>query len=85
MSLAELPNLGPTIVRRLAEIGIKDRKGLAQIGPPEAYRRLSAIAGRPLPVCYYLYALEAALRGQDWRSLSDDEKAKLRRAATASK
>jgi hypothetical protein len=80
VSLADLPNLGPTIVRRLAEIGVKDRKGLARVGPPEAYRRLSAAAGRPLPFCYYLYALEAALRGHDWRMLSNDEKAQLRSA-----
>ena len=84
MSLADLPNLGPTIVRRLSEIGVHDRKELARMGPAEAYRRLSATTGRRLPVCYYLYALEAALRGQDWRSLSNDRKAELRRAAGVS-
>ena len=79
MSLAGLPNLGPTIVRRLEEVGIANRATLQRVGAADAYRRLSAAAGRALPLCYYLYSLEAALQGRDWRALSDAEKDQLRR------
>ncbi len=81
MSLLDLPNLGETSRARLEEVGIRNRRQLERVGPAGAYQRLVAVAGRRLPVCYYLYALDAALRGVDWRSLSDREKAELRRQA----
>ncbi|MGF1507893.1 MAG: TfoX/Sxy family DNA transformation protein [Myxococcota bacterium] len=73
-----LTNLGPTTIRRLEAVGIRDRETLARVGPASAYRVLCAEAGARLPVCFYLYALEGALRGVDWRSLSPEEKARLR-------
>lgn len=79
--LAELPNLGSTVCRRLAEIGIHDSRGLEQIGPANAYVRMVHVAGRVLPVCYYLYSLEGALRGEDWRCLSEQVKERLRNEA----
>ena len=83
-SLTELPNIGPTLGRRLGALGIVTRDHLAAVGPARAYRRLCEVAGRPLPVCYNLYSLEAALRGHDWRLLSDKQKQALRTAAKAS-
>lgn len=79
--LSGLANLGPTTIRRLEAVDIRDRKALARVGPASAYRALCAEAGTRLPVCYYLYALEGALRGVDWRSLSPEDKARLRRDA----
>lgn len=79
--VGQRPNLGPTIVRRLAEAGIGDLVSLRRVGPAEAYRRMTARAGRRLPVCYYLYSLEGAVRGIDWRQLSAKDKARLQRAA----
>lgn len=81
MTLAHRRNLGPTVIRRLAEVGVTDLPTLERLGPPEVYRRLAAVADQRLPLCYYLYSLEGALRDCDWRALSDDEKFRLRRAA----
>ena len=81
MTLAQLPNLGPTIVGRLVEAGIEDVDNLKRVGPAAAYQRLVRAAGRTLPVCYYLYALEGALSSRDWRSLDDEEKLSLRASA----
>lgn len=81
ISVTDLPNIGPTLGRRLASLGIVTRDQLAAAGPAQVYRKLCEMTGRRLPVCYNLYSLEAALRGQDWRRLDDDEKRRLRRAA----
>jgi hypothetical protein len=80
-ALEKFPNLGATITARLRDIGIVHPGDLAQIGPVTAYCRLSERAGKPLPRCYYLYSLEAALRGVQWTALSDDEKGRLDSAA----
>ena len=78
VALSGLANLGRTTVERLEAVGIADRPTLERVGPAAAYNALCARAGARLPVCYYLYALEGALRGVDWRSLRPDEKARLR-------
>ncbi|HYN05272.1 MAG TPA: TfoX/Sxy family DNA transformation protein [Vicinamibacteria bacterium] len=79
--LKGLANLGPTTIRRLEAIGIHDRATLARVGAPSAYRALCATAGARLPVCYYLYGLEGALRGVDWRMLGPRQKQALRKKA----
>lgn len=79
--LAKLPNLGSTVCRRLAEIGVEDSAALERLGPAKAYVRMVRVTGRTLPVCYYLYSLEGALRGEDWRCLSEHEKERLRSEA----
>lgn len=81
--LSQRPNLGRTIVGRLADVGITDTQALRRIGPARAYRRMAARSDRHLPLCYYLYALEGALRNMDWRRLTPAEKARLRRDAQA--
>ena len=79
--LVGLRNLGATLCRKLAEVGIHDAQELARVGPAQSYLRLVSAAGRRLPVCYYLYSLEGALRGEDWRWLSDRDKQRLRSEA----
>lgn len=79
--LKGLANLGSTTIRRLEEIGIRDRESLSRIGPGSAYKRLCVEAGARLPACYYLYALEGALRNINWRAISDEDKTRLRREA----
>ena len=80
--LADIPHLGRTIAARLARIGIHHLADLAAVGAPQAYRQLqAAFPEKRLPRCYYLYALQGALLGCDWRTLSDTEKAALRREA----
>lgn len=81
--LTRLPNIGPTLGRRLAALGILTRDQLAVVGSVLVYQRLCEVAGRRLPVCYNLYSLEAALRGHNWRLLDDEQKQALRRAAGA--
>jgi DNA transformation protein len=79
--LTSLRNLGATVSRRLAEVGISDAQALARVGPAAAYLRMVRAHGRALPLCYYLYSLEGALRGEDWRCLSDSDKQRLRSEA----
>lgn len=77
-SLTGLTNIGPTIARRLADIGIHTRAELASVGSVEAFRRLQARAGEgTVPVCYYLYSLEGALRGIHWDHLPIRDKLRL--------
>lgn len=84
-NLTALPNIGQTLANRLAAIGIYDKETLAETGPALAYQRICDAAGRTLPVCYNLYSLEAALRGHDWRLLSDADKKTLQQAAKLEK
>lgn len=81
IALTDLPNIGTTLERRLASVGIVTREELAQTGSVKAYQRLCELEQRRLPVCYNLYSLEAALRGHDWRLLEADEKARLKAEA----
>ena len=63
----QLHNIGPTIARRLKEIGIHTEADLRAVGSIAAYRRICAkYRKKTIPVCYYLYSLEGALRNQHW-------------------
>lgn len=75
--LHRLPNLGPTIRARLHEIGVNTAAELKRLGAARAYNQLCKTAGKKLPRCYYLYSLEAALRGVHWTSLSSRDKQRL--------
>lgn len=77
--VGQLKNIGPTVARRLLEIGVKTRKDLEAVGPVAAYRHISAnYPGKHLPVCYYLYSLEGALRDQHWNEIPEQAKMALR-------
>lgn len=79
--LVGLKNLGSTIIKRLAGIGIASRADLASVGAAQAYRLMaSQAAPHRLAVCYYLYSLEGALQNRHWDDFSDEEKSKLRQA-----
>jgi DNA transformation protein and related proteins len=78
----DLKNIGPTIAARLAAVGVRTARDLEVIGPPEAYRRVRRrYATLSIPVCYYLYALQGALDGVHWDSLSAATKRSLREKA----
>lgn len=78
--LSQLANIGPTIEKRLNEIGVRSRADLEALGPAEAYKRIaSANAGRTVSVCYYLYSLQGALDGVHWDALPKDVKDRLLR------
>lgn len=73
--LLQLCNIGQTIADGLHQVGIHDENDLRNTGAVKAYQRLQSLnPKRNLPVCYYLYTLEAALQDRDWRTLSQEEK-----------
>ena len=79
--LKDLANIGPTIERRLNEIGIFSKEDLRRMGPVESYRRIvAANPGVTIPVCYYLYSLEGAINDMHWDHLPDEVKKSLRKA-----
>ncbi len=73
-----LTNIGPTIAKRLRQIGIRTRSDLEQAGPVATYLHLCAsYPEKRLPVCYYLYSLEGALRDKHWDAIPKSVKQKL--------
>lgn len=75
--IEDLPNLGPYMARRLAEIEVTDEDALRALGAVEAYQRLRFMFGREMTL-NALWAMEAALLGLDWRHLSEAHKQALR-------
>jgi DNA transformation protein len=68
--LAQLRNIGPTIRKRLNEIGVYTRGDLQRMGSVKAYRRICEnYPNQTIPVCYYLYSLEGALMDAHWDEL----------------
>ncbi|CAH1673792.1 TfoX/Sxy family DNA transformation protein [Chelatococcus asaccharovorans] len=78
--IAEMRNLGPATARMLAEVDIGNEEALRRLGAVEAYHRLKFRFGRHVTLVA-LYAMEAALRGCDWRSLEPSVRDDLRKAA----
>jgi DNA transformation protein and related proteins len=79
--LLALRNIGPKLASMLAELGIRDRASLQKAGSANLYKKLQAFSERRLPVCYYLYSLEGAIKGIHWNELSEREKRVLRQKA----
>jgi DNA transformation protein len=79
-NLRDLPNIGTTLERKLNAIGIRSIKDLKSEKPEVLYSKLCIKEGRRLPVCYYLYTLEAAIKNIDWRDLSKIQKERLLKA-----
>jgi DNA transformation protein len=81
--LAMLRNIGPTIRKRLNEIGIFTRADLQRMGSVKAYRRICENhPNQTIPVCYYLYSLEGALLGAHWNEIPNRIKDDLYTKAT---
>ncbi|MFN9250267.1 MAG: TfoX/Sxy family DNA transformation protein [Brevundimonas sp.] len=74
--LGELKGLGVVSVRWLGSVGIADEGDLRALGSVEAYARVR-MAAAPGASLNLLYALEAALREVDWRSLPPELRASL--------
>ncbi len=78
----ELTNIGVTVANKLRHIGVHTQQDLKKMGAAKAYIRLSSIEpNKTLPVCYYLYSLEGAIKNKDWRTLTENTKKKLRSKA----
>jgi len=79
--LATLPNIGKKLAGMLRQAGVRQARDIQSIGAAKLYQKMQMRAPKRLPVCYYLYSLEAAARGIDWRQLSDADKKALRKQA----
>jgi len=79
-SLQGAKNIGPTIRKRLHEIGVFSLADLAAITPVKAYQTICAQnPAQTFPVCYYLYSLQGALLNTHWDELPNEVKADLRK------
>jgi DNA transformation protein len=79
-ALAALRSLGPVSARMLIEAGVPNVRALRRLGPLESYRRLRFHFGKRVTL-NFLYALDCAIAGRDWRTLSATHKAELKQAA----
>ncbi len=78
LPIEQLLNIGPTVARRLKEIGIHTEADLRAVGSITAYRRIcEKHPKKTIPVCYYLYSLEGALRKQHWDDIGANVKKDL--------
>lgn len=75
--IESLPNLGPKSGQWLREVGIDTVADLQSLGPVAAYRLVKHY--RPKVSLNLLWALAAGLKNQDWRSLTQVTKRRLRR------
>ena len=76
--LSDLKNIGPTIEKRLNEIGVYSKKDLQKVGVAKAYRKIKQKnPDRTIPVCYYLYSFQGALEGKHWNNISEKTKKNL--------
>lgn len=80
--LRHAKNIGPTIEKRLNEVGIFTFKDLKIVTPAKAYQLIcQKYPDKTIPVCYYLYALQGALINCHWDDLSIQQKAQLKKDA----
>ena len=74
--LNELPNIGIELVKKLKVVGIETPGQLAEIGSKNAIIRLSTLENSGACI-NMLYALEGAIQGIRWHSLSKEKKKEL--------
>jgi len=77
--LLELKNIGKKIAGRLNEVGIFSEDELYIIGSVEAHRMIKKkYPNETIPVCYYLYSFEGALRDKHWNDIGEEKKRELK-------
>lgn len=75
--LSELPNIGKTMEKRLASVGINDIETLMNLGSKKAFTKLRFREG---DTCFSsLCGLEGAIQGIRWHFLSSEIKADLKK------
>lgn len=80
--LQNLINIGPTVAKRLEEVGVFNKRDLRAMGAATAYQRIQAnYPDAHLPLCYYLYSLEGALKNRNWRDFSEKQKVNMQKKA----
>ena len=76
--LVELKNIGKKIAGRLNEVGIFSEDELRFVGAVEAHKLIKQkYPDETLPVCYYLYSFDGALRDMHWHQIGEDRKREL--------
>jgi DNA transformation protein len=75
-TLAELPNIGVVLSKKLNQIGVKNERDLKQMGSEEAILKISALQNSGACI-NMLYALEGAIQGIRWHNLSQARKKEL--------
>lgn len=74
----QLINIVPIIAHRLEQIGVTKKSHLKKIGAVAAYKKIrDHNPHQTIPSCYYLYALDGALRDTPWNDISSLRKKKL--------
>lgn len=77
--LIDLKNIGKKIAARLNEVGIFSEDELRVAGAVNAHRMIKEkYPDESLPVCYYLYSFEGALRDQHWNDIGENIKQALK-------
>lgn len=75
--LLSMPNIGETMVKRLANVNIHDRETLLKMGSKQAFLLLHAFEG---DTCFpSLCGLEGAVQGIRWHHLSKEDKVNLKK------
>lgn len=85
VDIATLPNIGVKLATLLRKIDVYTKADLQKAGAARLYKKLQSYSEKRLPVCYYLYSLEGAIRGIHWNDLSDRDKKTLRLQAGLAK
>lgn len=75
--LSDLPNIGKTMEKRLAAVGINDIETLMKTGSKEAFIKLRLLEG---DTCFSsLCGLEGAIQGIRWHYLTSESKEDLKK------
>ena len=75
--LIEMPNIGKTMEKRLAAVGINDVESLMKTGSKEAFIKLRLFEG---DTCFSsLCGLEGAVQGIRWHYLRSESKEDLKK------
>lgn len=71
-------NIGPTIEKRLNEIGVFSFAHLSEMTPVKAYINIcKQNPEKTIPICYYLYSLQGALLDLHWNDIPKELKSEL--------
>lgn len=77
--LLTLKNLGPKSAAQLVDLGITSADQLIELGAEEIFRRLYfRFCDEHRLSVNYLYALEGAIKGCDWRLIPANRKAEIK-------
>ena len=80
IDLKNAMNIGPTIEKRLNEIGVSSLKDLMKLTPVKAYKKIcKRNPGKTFPVCYYLYSLQGAIMDLHWNDIPEEIKLNLKK------